>query len=319
MFPPRAHRPTPKHSARSPPESADVLPEGERRQATVVILRLSGYADLVERCSPQEVDELTRRLKHGAWEIVERHGGTINEFGEERIVLVFGVPVSLEDHCARATRAALELRTLVRAGRTGTLGRASSRSAHGDRYGRSCRATSRNLDRPVSDCRMADATCRTALFACARRRGAADAGCRARRGRAVPPGTGRSGVASRGVDACDAVCSCRGTGSSGSTRPTGRSRRLDRVHRAREGTGDADAGVRRRDGGARETCDDLRRCGARQKPIAAGIAADARSRDCDGADWPLLVVRSGDSLLAVPAGVAPAPGARASDGVDVDG
>jgi tetratricopeptide (TPR) repeat protein/class 3 adenylate cyclase len=99
-------------------EPTDVLPEGERRQATVVILRLSGYADLVERCSPQEVDELTRRLKHGAWEIVERHGGTINEFGEERIVLVFGVPVSLEDHGARATRAALELRALVRACRT---------------------------------------------------------------------------------------------------------------------------------------------------------------------------------------------------------
>ncbi len=92
---------------------ADVLPGGERRQTTVVVSGLSGYGELVERCAPQEVDEVIRRLKRDAWEVVERHGGTINEFSEERIVLLFGVPVSQEDHCARATRAALELRVLV--------------------------------------------------------------------------------------------------------------------------------------------------------------------------------------------------------------
>jgi serine/threonine protein kinase len=98
-------------------DTADVLPEGERRQATIVILSLSGYADLVERRPSQDVDEVMRRLKRETWEIVERHGGTINEFSEERIVLVFGVPISLEDHCLRATRAAIELRAAVRAWR----------------------------------------------------------------------------------------------------------------------------------------------------------------------------------------------------------
>lgn len=99
-------------------DTADVLPEGERRQVTIVIVGLAGYADLVERCAHQEVDELMRRLRRETWEIVDRHGGTINEFSEERIVLVFGVPISLEDHCVRATRAALELREVVRAWRT---------------------------------------------------------------------------------------------------------------------------------------------------------------------------------------------------------
>ncbi len=33
-----------------------------------------------------------RRLKQDAFEIVERHSGTVNEFGEDRIVLLFGVP-----------------------------------------------------------------------------------------------------------------------------------------------------------------------------------------------------------------------------------
>ena len=95
-------------------DTAQVLPEGERRQTTIVVANLSGYAELIERCAPQEVDEVIRRLKRDAWAIAERHGGTINEFSEERIVLLFGVPVSQEDHCARATRTALDLRAMVR-------------------------------------------------------------------------------------------------------------------------------------------------------------------------------------------------------------
>ena len=94
-------------------DTAQVLPGGERRPASVVVSNLSGYAELVERCAVQEVDQVIRRLKRDAWEIVERHGGTVNEFNEERIVLLFGVPVSVEDHCARAVRAAIDLRALV--------------------------------------------------------------------------------------------------------------------------------------------------------------------------------------------------------------
>jgi serine/threonine protein kinase/tetratricopeptide (TPR) repeat protein len=95
-------------------DPAQVLPEGEHRQATIAIANLSGYAELVERSAPHEVDEVIRRLKRDAWNIAERHGGIINEFSEERIVLLFGVPVSREDHCARAARAALDLRAMVR-------------------------------------------------------------------------------------------------------------------------------------------------------------------------------------------------------------
>jgi len=111
--------------ANIPGDTARVLPGGERRQATVVVSSLSGYGELVERCAPHEVDEVIRRLKRDAWEIVERHGGTINEFSEERIVLLFGVPMSQEDHCVRAFRAAIDLRALVhrwRATRPGARG-----------------------------------------------------------------------------------------------------------------------------------------------------------------------------------------------------
>ena len=100
-------------SASRDTDTGQVLPGGERRHTTVVVSGLSGYGELVERCAPDEVDQVIRRLKRDAWEIAERHGGTINEFSEERIVLLFGAPVSMEDHCVRAVRAAVELRALV--------------------------------------------------------------------------------------------------------------------------------------------------------------------------------------------------------------
>lgn len=103
----------PRDESDASTDTLQVLPGGERRPASVVVSNLSGYAELVERCAGQEVDHVIRRLKRDAWEIVERHGGTVNEFTEERIVLLFGVPASFEDHCARAVRAAIELRALV--------------------------------------------------------------------------------------------------------------------------------------------------------------------------------------------------------------
>ncbi|HXW07338.1 MAG TPA: tetratricopeptide repeat protein [Vicinamibacterales bacterium] len=116
---------TPQDARGHTADTAQVLPGGERRPATVIVAALSGYAELVERCTLPEVDLLMRRLKQDAWEIVERHGGTINEFGEDRIVLLFGVPVTMEDHAARAVRAALELRTLVSRCRATQAGAAS--------------------------------------------------------------------------------------------------------------------------------------------------------------------------------------------------
>jgi tetratricopeptide (TPR) repeat protein/class 3 adenylate cyclase len=106
-------QPAALHGVREMADTAQLLPGGERRHATVVVCSLAGYAGLVERLPARDVEEAFRRLKQRAFEIVERHSGTVNEFGDERIVLLFGVPASLEDHCARAVRTAVELRALV--------------------------------------------------------------------------------------------------------------------------------------------------------------------------------------------------------------
>ena len=39
-------------------DGAQVLPGGERRQATIVVAGVSGFAELVDRCAPNEVEEV---------------------------------------------------------------------------------------------------------------------------------------------------------------------------------------------------------------------------------------------------------------------
>jgi serine/threonine protein kinase/tetratricopeptide (TPR) repeat protein len=94
---------------------AELPPEGERRQATVVLSTVGGYAKLVESAPPDELRSALARIRAAAEELADRFGGRVNSFEDDRIELLFGVPVSHEDHCFRAIRAALELHERVRA------------------------------------------------------------------------------------------------------------------------------------------------------------------------------------------------------------
>ena len=96
-------------------QPAELPPEGERRQATVVLSTVGGYAKLVESAPPDELRSALARIRAAAEELAERFGGRVNSFEDDRIELLFGVPVSHEDHCFRAIRAALELHERVRA------------------------------------------------------------------------------------------------------------------------------------------------------------------------------------------------------------
>ena len=65
------------------------LPEGERRQATIVFADLSGYTSMNERLDPEEVEAIMSRIKNEAVCIVERHEGIVNQFvGDEVLALV---------------------------------------------------------------------------------------------------------------------------------------------------------------------------------------------------------------------------------------
>ena len=87
--------------------------EGERRHATVMFSDLSGYTALNEASDPEEVEALMGRIKAEAISVIERHGGTVNQFVGDEIMALFGVPVAHRDDPRHAVAAALELHRVV--------------------------------------------------------------------------------------------------------------------------------------------------------------------------------------------------------------
>jgi predicted ATPase/class 3 adenylate cyclase len=90
------------------------LPEGERRQATVVFSDLSGYTAMNEKLDPEEVEAITSRIKKEAVRIVECYGGSVNQFVGDEILALFGIPTAHEDDPLRAVKASLALHEMVR-------------------------------------------------------------------------------------------------------------------------------------------------------------------------------------------------------------
>jgi len=86
---------------------------GERRYATVAFSDLSGYTALNERLDSEEVEEIMSRIKQAATSIIERHGGTVNQFVGDEVYALFGIPHARRDDPQRAVRAALELHRTV--------------------------------------------------------------------------------------------------------------------------------------------------------------------------------------------------------------
>ena len=101
----RVTAPTPAPGART---TSSVM-ASERRQATILVSRLSFYESLIEQALPDEIERRVARLGDTAREVVERCGGVIDRVGDDEIVALFGIPLAQEDDAVRAGRAALEL------------------------------------------------------------------------------------------------------------------------------------------------------------------------------------------------------------------
>ena len=96
------------------PATLSAPSEGERRQATVVWARLSGYAAMVEQLSPEEVEQIIKQIKEAAVAIIASHDGVLERFTDQELVALFGLPSSHEDDYLRAVRAGLAIHACVR-------------------------------------------------------------------------------------------------------------------------------------------------------------------------------------------------------------
>lgn len=96
-------------------DGSEGLDVGRRCHVTLLFSDLCDFTRLNETADPEDVAALLHTTKQAAAKIVERHGGTLNQFYGDGLLAVFGLPASSEDDARRAVETALELHEKIRA------------------------------------------------------------------------------------------------------------------------------------------------------------------------------------------------------------
>jgi class 3 adenylate cyclase/CheY-like chemotaxis protein len=102
-----------------PPQVVDiVLSSGEesalgthRREVTLVFCDLRGFTAFAETAEPEEVMAILHDYHDCVGRTVFDHGGTLERFAGDGVLVLFNDPVEYWDHTARAVKMALEMRT----------------------------------------------------------------------------------------------------------------------------------------------------------------------------------------------------------------
>lgn len=93
----------------SSPEGEQLL-AGHRRQATAVFCDLRGFTAFSEIAEPEEVFDLLRAYHAAMGALIIQHGGTLEHFAGDGMMIFFNDPVPQEDHAERAVRMAVAMR-----------------------------------------------------------------------------------------------------------------------------------------------------------------------------------------------------------------
>jgi adenylate cyclase len=87
---------------------------GEKREVTLLWSDLRGFTALSERLDPTVVVALLNYYLSAMIEIIQQHGGTIDDIIGDAILVLFGAPLPIEDAAPRAVRCALEMQKTMR-------------------------------------------------------------------------------------------------------------------------------------------------------------------------------------------------------------
>ncbi|MDQ6877773.1 MAG: AAA family ATPase, partial [Candidatus Dormibacteraeota bacterium] len=82
----------------------------QRKFVTVLFADVVGSTALASDRDPEVVRRLMARYFERVSEVAEAHGGTVEKFAGDAVMVVFGVPAVHDDDAERAVRAALEIR-----------------------------------------------------------------------------------------------------------------------------------------------------------------------------------------------------------------
>src|SRR6476469_6914221 len=86
---------------------AESATHAEYKQVTVLFADVVHSMDIAAAVDPERLREIMTDLVNRAAVVVQRYGGTVNQFTGDGVMAVFGAPVALEDHAIRACLAAL--------------------------------------------------------------------------------------------------------------------------------------------------------------------------------------------------------------------
>jgi adenylate cyclase len=94
-------------------EGAQLL-AGHRAYITIVYFDLRGFTAFVETAEPEELIDVIGSYHAAAGELVRAHGGTVEHFAGDGLMVFFNDPVPIADHELQAARLAISVRDRVR-------------------------------------------------------------------------------------------------------------------------------------------------------------------------------------------------------------
>lgn len=100
----------------------DARPGGERRLVTILFADLRGFTSWVEKQPPEEAIVALNRLLALAFDILNEHGATMNQFLGDGFISIFNAPIEQPRHAALAVESARRIVSLPGLGDTVRFG-----------------------------------------------------------------------------------------------------------------------------------------------------------------------------------------------------
>lgn len=94
--------------------ASDITLIGENRRVSILFSDIRGFTTLSEQMHPHDVVAMLNEYLGEMSAAVRHHGGYINNFIGDAIVVIFGAPLGWEDNEERALRAAVEMRARLK-------------------------------------------------------------------------------------------------------------------------------------------------------------------------------------------------------------
>jgi len=89
--------------------SSELDLSSRRKKLTIFFSDIRGFTAIAERTEPEELIDYLNQYLSAMTEIVFRHGGTLDKYIGDAIMVFFGDPIPYEDHAMRAVAMALEM------------------------------------------------------------------------------------------------------------------------------------------------------------------------------------------------------------------